>query len=409
MMLVIGLIIIVPIIFIVIRLNEIKIKKLERIMLNLCMILISLLYIFLCFFVNKEPFQFKIYEPADYLTYTAVIYTFTPFLWIITIYYVRNLFKKLRIQKNSIIKKDDNFIYYRDTLNKVSPSIIMFTSAFDIDYKKCISATILKLKLLGFLEKETDSFVYTEKADIGLLESEKMILNLIKTGEFNKERYKQTVEKESLANKYIKKNSKGIWSKIASIILIVIFTIAAFKFSFWFDKYTFKNYRYYIEDDNKAYFILKNDKDIEKLYEQVTDQNDFYGSIGKDLFNGGERIYYSYDKIRADKFQYGVVRKAMFFSISVSFTIIFCITWTIIAIFLIIEKLIFINKNYIRTSKGTELLNKAYALKNYLKAYSLISERKENEIVLWEYYLIYATLLNVNVEIQDEVIKKYIG
>ena len=173
MMLVIGLIIIVPIIFIVIRLNEIKIKNLERIVLNSCMILISLLYIFLCFFVNKEPFQFKIYEPADYITYTAVIYTFTPFLWIITIYYVRKLFKKLRIQKNSIIKKDDNFIYYRDTLNEVSPGIIMFTSAFDIDYKKCISATILKLKLLGFLEKETDLFIYTEKADIGLLESEK--------------------------------------------------------------------------------------------------------------------------------------------------------------------------------------------------------------------------------------------
>ena len=79
-----------------------------------------------------------------------------------------------------------------------------------------------------------------------------------------------------------------------------------------------------------------------------------------------------------------------------------------IAIYLVIEQLVFINKNYRRTAKGTELLNKAYALKNYLKDYSIINERKEEEIVLWEYYLVYATLLNVNEEIQDEVIQKYI-
>lgn len=235
-----------------------------------------------------------------------------------------------------------------------------------------------------------------------------MILNLVKTGNLNKIIFKQVVEKETLDNKYIRKNSKGVYSRIISIVLIVIFTIFVFKFSFWLDKYVFNNYRYYIEDDNKGYYILKNEKEIEELYEQVTDSNDYYGSVGIDFINGGERMYSSYNEIRANKLQYSAVRKALTLQILVPLSIVFCIVWSLVALYLIIEQLIFINKNYRRTPKGTKLLNKAYALKNYLKDYSLINERKEEEIVLWEYYLIYATLLNVNEEIQDEVIQKYI-
>ena len=54
------------------------------------------------------------------------------------------------------------------------------------------------------------------------------------------------------------------------------------------------------------------------------------------------------------------------------------------------------------------MLNKAYALKNYLKDYSLIKDRTEEELVLWEYYLVYAVVLGVNVKIEDKIIEKYV-
>jgi len=66
------------------------------------------------------------------------------------------------------------------------------------------------------------------------------------------------------------------------------------------------------------------------------------------------------------------------------------------------------NKNYIRTFKGNELLSKAYALKNYLKDFSIIDKRSYKELILWEYYLIYAVILDVNVNIQNELIEKYL-
>lgn len=80
----------------------------------------------------------------------------------------------------------------------------------------------------------------------------------------------------------------------------------------------------------------------------------------------------------------------------------------LIAIYTVIEQIININKNYRRTIKGKKLLNKAYALKNYLKQYSLIKTRTEKELVLWEYYLVYAVLLDVNVNLEDKIIEKYV-
>ena len=54
------------------------------------------------------------------------------------------------------------------------------------------------------------------------------------------------------------------------------------------------------------------------------------------------------------------------------------------------------------------MLNKAYALKNYLRNYSLIRERTEKELALWQDYLIYAAVLGVNEKVGDEVIEKYV-
>lgn len=48
-------------------------------------------------------------------------------------------------------------------------------------------------------------------------------------------------------------------------------------------------------------------------------------------------------------------------------------------------------------------------IKIYLSKYSLIKNRTEKELILWEYYLIYAVVLNVNVKIKDEIIEKYVS
>ena len=153
-------------------------------------------------------------------------------------------------------------------------------------------------------------------------------------------------------------------------------------------------------DTGGIYIYLEKEKDIEQLYKEVKDENDY---------KHDGYISYDYSKIRADKLEYGVVRKAFFLSIIVSFSLGFILVFVLIGLYVIIEQIIHFNKNYTRTIKGKILLNKAYALKNYLSKYSLIKNRTEKELILWEYYLIYAVVLNVNVKIKDVIIEKYVS
>ena len=114
------------------------------------------------------------------------------------------------------------------------------------------------------------------------------------------------------------------------------------------------------------------------------------------------------NEISADKLQYHVVRKAWIISTLAAFSIVGVFISILIAIYMVHEQVLYFHKNYRRTMKGKELLNKAYALKNYLKEYSLIKDRTEKELPLWRDYLIYAAALDVNVKLEDEVLEKYI-
>ena len=407
----IGLIIIPFIILIIRKANLITTKKPVRILLNLSLILISLIYIIFCWIVRQPPFDFEdhysveymIFE-GEYILYSGLIFAFTPFMWIVLIHFLKKIFSTIRVRKNAIIKQDEEYIYYRGDLDKISPSIIMFASTFEVDLKKSISATILKLKLTGYIEEKEGALIYTNKDEANLLDSEKMVLNLIRNNNFDKNKYIKIIEQETLKNKYIAKNGKGKPFRILKIIFAIFIPIMAYNFSMWLDQYSFNYYNLNPEDDGHAYICLEKEEDIENLYyNEIKDENDYYHSK---MYDGSWD--YNYKEIRADKLEYSVVRKALLLNILGTFMVGFIEIFAIIALYIIIEQIIYINKNYRRTLKGKALLNKAYALKNYLKKYSLIKDRTEEELVLWEYYLVYAVILDVNVKIDDEIIEKYV-
>lgn len=411
MPLIIGLLLI-PIILLIIKIsNSITTKKRNKIILNILLILISIIYIILCLIIRAEPFDFEdhysteyMFYDGDYIIYSWVIFVFIPFIWIVIFHFLKMIFLSIRVRKNAIIKKEEEYICYRGDLDKISPSIIMFASTFEVDIKKSISATILKLKLTGYIKEKNRTYIYTNKDESNLLESEKMVLDLIRYNRFDTSKYKKVIEKETLENKYITKNHRGKISRIIKIVVAIFVPIITFCFSLWIDDYHFQNYRVYPEKDGHAYICLEKENDIEKLYEEVKDENDYNHRVMAD-----GSVSYNYSEIRADKLEYSVVRKAFFISIIASLSIGIFLIVVLISLYFVIEQIINFNKNYTRTIKGKILLNKAYALKNYLNKYSLIKDRTEKELILWEYYLIYAVVLNVNVKIEDEIIEKYVN
>lgn len=403
----------IPIVLVIMKIaNLITTKKKIRILLNILLILIPIIYIVLCLIIRAEPFDFEdhysveyMFYRGEYILYAGLIFLFTPFIWIIVVYFAKMILNSIRVRKNAIIKRNEEYVYYRGDLNKVSPSVIMFASTFNVDIKKSISATILKLKLTGYIKENSNSYIYTNKDISNLLESEKMVLNLIINNYFDKNNYKEVVKQETLDNKYIVKNRGGIPFRILKIIVAICMPIMVFAFSAWLSEYIFENYRVYPEDDGHTYIILNNEDEIEQLYyEEVKDINDYYHRTMLD----GTYISYNYSEIRADKFEYSVVRKAFFLNLITAVIISFFGVLVLISLYIVIDQIKYINKNYRRTIKGKKLLNKAYALKNYLKDYSLIKDRTEEELILWEYYLVYAVVLGVNAKIEDQIIEKYL-
>lgn len=58
---------------------------------------------------------------------------------------------------------------------------------------------------------------------------------------------------------------------------------------------------------------------------------------------------------------------------------------------------------YIRSKKAREINEKLEGLKNYLKDYSSMAHKSQEELVMWENYLIYSVIFNQN----EKIIKEY--
>lgn len=410
MPIVVGILLIPVTCVIIYQSNLVTTNKRKRIMLNILLIMTAVLFMVFCLVVNAEPFQFEVNYSVAYMLFSgefliefAVIFVFTPFMWLILLHFLRGLLLSLRIRKNALIRKREDYIYYRDDLDKISPAVIRFAATLEIDLRKSISATLLKLKLMGCIGEKNGAYICRDKAANDLLESEQMVLELAGHRAFDKNRYRKAVEKETLKSRYLTKNRGGILFRIIKILLAACVPVFLIASSVSFDEYVFDNYLVEPANDGYVYFWLGKEGDIEKLYNEVMDINDYYHSptyYGED---------YNYAEIRADRLEYGVVKKAFFLNIFNILYIYLSIASIFFALYRIIEQIVYWNKNYKRTVKGNALVNKAYALKNYLKDFTLIRERTEKELELWEYYLIYAVALDVNVEIEDKIIEKYVS
>ena len=88
------------------------------------------------------------------------------------------------------------------------------------------------------------------------------------------------------------------------------------------------------------------------------------------------------------------------------FSVLFGMIPVFVAIFLLVNYISYennLNKLAFRTELGDQINTKLEGLKNYIKGYSLLSEKDKEQLILWDEFLIYSVMFNQNKKVLYDV------
>ena len=265
-------------------------------------------------------------------------------------YYIYNRYKKFKNNRlNSTYSKVEGIDYYRDKLKSVSPALMSFLVNLEIEEEKDIKATLLYYEAHNLIKIENNEIIQNPN-HLALTESDKKFFEYLNNKSIkNYNLWKGEVVREALNAKYVKKKDASsikkllIKRKITIIILAITLTISNFYWTF-----------------QKSYGPLN-----------ILDNNEILTKL----------------------------------SMLIAYVVMLYSFIALIVLLVKGEKSIFSNGNsiYERTSKGDQLTEQIHGLKNFIHDFSILEEATKKQLVLWNDFLIYATILEENSIIIDEI------
>lgn len=294
--------------------------------------------------------------------------------------------------------------YNREHLSKVHPGLLALLYDFRVGERDDITAVLLKLKFEGYIEEENGSLVATNKSAENLLESEKQLLAAVKHKTFDVKRYAETVKKEAQARRLISGAGDSEAVKFAKVflscalpfaVIIAILTLVGYIAITYSQprEVSWRGSKFAVEVSEDVYNELRRSGIREMsnptgVYNSKTDK--YY--IRADLLGGHHAIL-------GDRDTQAVVLGLC--AILGPYMIILAISMTS-------SQVKSFKYDFKRTGAGYKLINDAIGLKNFLKDFTVIGTRSEDEVVIWEYYLIYAVVLELNVTPEDKLITAFL-
>ena len=270
----------------------------------------------------------------SYYFFSILKFIFSPFGLVIFFYIIYRIINNKATRKNREHPKFD-IQYFRDDLNKISPSIVSYLVDFEIDIDRDVCAHLLKLQLDGYINRYQGNFIVTDKNQEYLKKSDKILLEFVASDFKNiniLSQYKDGIVKEMVLDEYIEYTIRGkdIIGLFSILIMYPIFVLCV------------------------TPILIKND---------------------------------------VSPF------------IVIIITIVLCMGPLCIAIIFSMKLVSFIKYGKIkRTTKGNELLEQIYGLKNFLSDFTNISSSSIKEVHLREYYLVYAIVLGINNAVDNEIL-----
>lgn len=326
--------------------------------LKIILILYFIVQLFITFFKsvgidelkNFDITQFNVADIPEFLFYLFSIIVFTVFVtavsnikMLIVLLGVLIGSKKFEFQKLDINDLKKYKGYYRDILKEYNPLNLSFVDDFKVSNSETIIAELLHLEKNGYIKKENNELIVLKK-DENLSSAEEYILDNIKDGKLN---IKSTFELETL-----------------------------------------------IQRDGSKQKIIKT-KEYSKEEMKKTRMTEIVICAVVWL------IFIIIINFMVNVTIEGTAENLMFLFFAMFLILAMLLPFIMIASNIAYSIRFYMNP-YIRTKKGKELNMYIEGLKNYLKDYSMLDQKTQEDITLWDEYLIYSVLFGQNKKIIEE-------
>ena len=259
--------------------------------------------------------------------------------------------RKENMSKIDFIKEKE---YYRDILKNNSAAELSYIDDFKISPRREIACTILELQLKNKIKINNDNIEMIDSSEDGLGKVGKYILNSYKNGKFyisDLGYIYSYAQDEAVEDGLIELNSKSefinrlIKKKILSVIVTIIYII-------YFVLFT-KN----VDKINELEGIAKTITIISNLFVIILG-GAILSIIGSPLYS------FTYSSMQIN--------------------------------------------SYHRTKKGEEINEKLEGLKKYIEDYSKLNEAEKDAIAIWDEFLIYSIIFDINKTEIEKMLMKYV-
>lgn len=310
------------------------------------------------------------------LAFLVILQTVIPFWVLKAIIHSR----KKQVIKNSTFKSMEDIDYYRDKLNGLSPGIISLLADLQIEQKKDVAASILKYKEMGILQKDEEQYKAGDYKNANLRESDKYLIEGLVNNTFNMQsdkQWKDMVLQESVEEGYIinRLNPKMVKSEQRKFCLgcagscltqiIMAAVIAILVTSSWLNEK--------IEFLNKVFSEAPKNASFAEGISYLQQYPESYPAIA-----------------------------AMLVVVLMIFTILLPPVLAIVSFIARLGKISMLS----RSEAGNEMAECIYGMKNFIHDFSNLSEADQQQVALWDDYLVYAVVLEENQQIVDEIMRR---
>lgn len=269
--------------------------------------------------------------------------------------------------KKSSFQSVEGIKYYRDELEALSPVEISYLTDLGLEVKKDITAQLLQYELWGVIKYTDHGMDVVNPDDSRLAERDKILLSILQSGSTDYSRWESRVREDMLKSPYFFKSKEGRprMLKVANNLMIVAII--------GFIIFAVINQRLAPNGEELFFFQIL------------------------DMFSEPENFDFS-------SFRPTAIQMYQMYGFVILIGMIHASFLTSLGIAFVFRR--YGQKsdmNIARTREGNRLTELIYGLKNYIHDFTLLKERERNALLLWDYLLIYAVLLEENKEIVKEI------